>query len=93
MVTAEMVVLAVDIDGVTTYMDALAFEELDEETRNKVRSRKTVVAEGELLTMDDVEALELGFSSMSVSGLDDMLKKFYKCLSYHTGWFLYVLVI
>ncbi|MCG6895276.1 MAG: serine protease [Desulfobacteraceae bacterium] len=75
MVTAEMEVLAVTIDGETRYMEAQDFEELDEETRQRVESKSTVVPKGELLTMDDAEARQFGFSSMSVSGLDEMLER------------------
>jgi membrane-bound serine protease (ClpP class) len=75
MVTAEMEVLAVTIDGETRYMETRDFEELDERTRERVESKITVVPEGELLTMDDTEAQELGFSAMSVSGLEEMLDR------------------
>lgn len=75
MVTAEMVVYAVEMDGKTFYMDSLEFEELSQRKKDKVLSKKTIVAKGELLTMDDTEANELGFSKMSVSNIDEMLLK------------------
>jgi membrane-bound serine protease (ClpP class) len=75
MVTAEMTVYAVEMDGNTTYMDSQAFEDLGLAEKEKVVSKKTIVAKGELLTMDDVEAFELGFSRMSVDTIDDMLQR------------------
>ncbi|MDZ7831233.1 MAG: NfeD family protein [Desulfobacterales bacterium] len=75
MVTPEKVVYAVEIDGEKKYMDAQAFEDLTSEEKERVTSRTTVVEKGELLTLSAVEALELGFSSMTVSGIDAMLEK------------------
>ena len=75
MVTAEMIVYAVKLDGKTLYMDAQAFEDLSQAEKDRILSKKTVVGKGELLTMDDAEALELGFSSMSVDNLDEMLRR------------------
>ena len=75
MVTAEMVVYSVEIDGKTIYMDSLAFDDLSRSEKEKITSKKTVVAKGELLTMNDTEALEFGFSRMSVDNLDDMLQQ------------------
>ncbi|MGD8210750.1 MAG: NfeD family protein [Desulfobacterales bacterium] len=75
MVTAEMIVYAVKLDGKTLYMDSQAFEDLSQVEKDRIISKKTVVEKGELLTMDDAEALELGFSSMSVDSLDEMLQR------------------
>jgi membrane-bound serine protease (ClpP class) len=75
MVTAEMMVYAVQLDGKTLYMDDQAFEDLNQAEKERITSKKTIVREGELLTMDDAEALELGFSSMSVDNLDEMLRR------------------
>lgn len=74
MVTAEMVVYKVTIDGKTVYMDSQTFEDLSDAEKNRVSSKKTVVAKGELLTMNDTEALELGFSQMSADSIEEMLK-------------------
>ncbi len=41
--------------------------------KNPGSHRKTVVAEGELLTMDDVEAHDLDFSRASVTDLEQAL--------------------
>jgi membrane-bound serine protease (ClpP class) len=75
MVTAEMEIFAVSIDGDTRYMSAKAFDDLGRSEKKRVVDKKTVVGKGELLTMDDTEALEFGFSSMSVDGIDDLLQK------------------
>lgn len=75
MVTADMVVYAVTVDGETRYMDSREFEDLDTAEKERISSKKTVVDKGELLTMDDAEAHEFGFSRMSVASVDDMLEK------------------
>lgn len=75
MVTADMEVYRVKLDGRFVYMDAQEYEDLETDQKESITSKKTVVAKGELLTMDDSEALDLGFSSMSVSSLEDMLNK------------------
>jgi len=75
MVTAEMEVYEVKMAGKTRYMDSREFEDLSPEEKKLVQSKRTVVAKGELLTMDDAEAYELGFSRMSVSNMDEMLQK------------------
>jgi membrane-bound serine protease (ClpP class) len=80
MVTAEMVVYAVEMEGKTIYMDSQAFEDLSQ----------TIVAKGELLTMDDTEAFELGFSRMSVDNIDEMLRRMeienYKLIRIEESW-------
>lgn len=73
MVTADMEVIRVDLDGKTLFMDDREYHELEEEKKKRITSKKTVVARGELLTMDDKEAVDLGFSRMSVDSLEDML--------------------
>jgi membrane-bound serine protease (ClpP class) len=75
MVTAEMVVYAVEVDAKTLYMDSQGFEDLSQSEKDRIQSKKTIVREGELLTMDDAEALELGFSDMSVDNLEEMLRR------------------
>ncbi len=73
MVTADMKVYRVVIDGRVEYMDALAFEELGETAKARVTEKKTVVDKGELLTMDNIEAKELGFSEDTVADAETML--------------------
>lgn len=75
MVTADMVVYRITLDGNTLFIDDRGYEELEEEKKKRIISKKTVVAAGELLTMDDKEAYDLGFSTMSVKNLDDMLDR------------------
>jgi membrane-bound serine protease (ClpP class) len=73
MVTDSMVVYRVRLDGRELFMDAQEYQDLTQDQRDRVTSRRTIVAEGELLTMDDSEARELGFSKMTVANLDDLL--------------------
>ena len=75
MVTADMEVYKVDVNGVIKYLDKTDFEDLKNDKKNKVKLIKTLVDKGELLTMDDSEALELGFSRFSVTDIEDLLKK------------------
>jgi membrane-bound serine protease (ClpP class) len=90
MVTAEMVVYAVEMEGKTIYMDSQAFEDLSQAEKERVSSKKTIVAKGELLTMDDTEAFELGFSRMSVDNIDEMLRRMeienYKLIRIEKSW-------
>ncbi len=75
MVTAEMEVYKIKIGGKTVYMDSKEYKDLGPKEKKRIRSKKTVVAKGELLTMDDREAHELGFSRNSVTGVEDMFAK------------------
>ncbi|MBW1993296.1 MAG: serine protease [Deltaproteobacteria bacterium] len=75
MVTAEMVVYAVKMDGKTIYMDSQAFDDLSQAEKERVSSKKTIVGKGELLTMTDTEAVEFGFSRMSVDNINEMLQR------------------
>ena len=43
--------------------------------KRKSVQKKTIVAKGELLTMDDIEAVELGFSKLSANSIEEMLEK------------------
>jgi len=73
MVTADMEVYRVKLDGKLVFMDAQEYQDLGKDRQDSITFKKTVVAKGELLTMDDSEALDLGFSSMSVAGFEEML--------------------
>jgi membrane-bound serine protease (ClpP class) len=73
MVTKSMEVYQLVLDKETVYMDKVRFNDLTEEEKSRITQKKTVVAEGELLTMDDVEAHELDFSKASVPDLDQAL--------------------
>ncbi|MBF0202246.1 MAG: serine protease [Desulfamplus sp.] len=90
MVTKNMEVYKITIDGESTYMDKVRFNDLTEEEKSGITQRKTVVAEGELLTMDDVEAHELGFSQASVRdihhALDHLGYKGYTVVTMTESW-------
>lgn len=73
MVSADMEVFRVESGGGVKYMDAIELAEFREHNPDAVIKKKTVVAKGELLTMDDVEALELGFSKMTAGSVEEML--------------------
>ncbi|MBT8341531.1 MAG: serine protease [Desulfatitalea sp.] len=75
MVTAEMEVYRIAFGNDVVYMDDQAYQDLDETRKAAITAKQTVVAKGELLTMDDAEALDLGFSSMSVDGLAALLNE------------------
>ena len=74
MVSLGMEVYQVEMDGKKIYMDKNAYDDLTEEEKQRIISKKTIVAKGELLTMDDVEAFELGFSRKIVNNLDEALE-------------------
>jgi membrane-bound serine protease (ClpP class) len=74
MVSLDMEVYQVEMDGKKLYMDKNAYDDLTEKEKQKIKSKKTIVAKGELLTMDDVEAFTLGFSRKSVRDLDEALE-------------------
>ncbi|WP_022665763.1 NfeD family protein [Desulfospira joergensenii] len=73
MVSKNMEVYEVTLDGKTRFMDQTEWKDLDDESKKKAE-KKTIVAKGELLTMDDTEARNLGFSRGSVPDLDQALK-------------------
>jgi membrane-bound serine protease (ClpP class) len=73
MVTADMEVYELVIDGIVSYVDGQTYNDLDEEQKSLITSRKRVVAAGELLTMDDAEAHRYGFSSMTVNSVPEVL--------------------
>ncbi len=73
MVTQEMEVYLVEFPDKKIYMDDVGFEDLNETEKSRIISRTTIVAKGELLTMDDTEAKQLGFSQVSTNTLEEML--------------------
>ena len=73
MVTADMEVYRVKLDGKQVFMDAQEYQDLGKDQQDRITLKETVVTKGELLTMDDTEAHDLGFSSMSVAGFEAML--------------------
>ena len=73
MVSKDMEVYRITMDNKTQYMDKNEYDDLTEDQKKQVTLKKTIVAKGELLTMDDTEAFDLGFSKKSVTGLDQAL--------------------
>ena len=72
MVTVDMEVYQVMMDGEKQFLDKKAYDDLTKIQQKRISSKKTIVAKGELLTMDDAEAFELGFSQKSIDKLEDM---------------------
>ncbi len=73
MVTIDMEVYEVVIDGNKKFMDKKSYDDLTKDDKKKITSKKTIIAKGELLTMDDAEAFDLGFSQKSVKNLEEVL--------------------
>lgn len=75
MVTADIgVVWAEKPDGTVEYLTAKQWETLGEKGQAKYKSHKLLVAEGQLLTMTDREAVANGFSEGTYGTLDEYLK-------------------
>ncbi|PIE62745.1 MAG: serine protease [Desulfobacter postgatei] len=74
MVSKSMEVYKVTWENRSEYMDKTSWQELSEEEKAKVTRKTTIVSKGELLTMDDKEAADLGFSRQSVTTLDQALE-------------------
>jgi len=74
MVTPEMEVYRVRWGNEVRYLDKSAFDDLSPEERGRITSKETVVAAGELLTMDDVEARDLGFSRFTARNLEEAVQ-------------------
>jgi membrane-bound serine protease (ClpP class) len=74
MVTSDMVVYKVQTKDSTFFIDSTGFADLPATLKKAVVDKKTVVKRGQLLTMDDVEAKNLGFSRMSVETVEELLK-------------------
>ena len=74
MVTKSMEVYKITRGEEVEYMDKTSWEDLPEAEKENVTRKTTIVAEGELLTMDDKEAFDLGFSRSSVTDLDNVLQ-------------------
>jgi len=73
MVTIDMEVYQVVIDGKKSFMRKKAFDDLTEDEKKKIKGKKTIVAKGELLTMDDEEAFDFGFSQKTVKDIEEVL--------------------
>jgi membrane-bound serine protease (ClpP class) len=75
MVSDRMEVFKVIFPDKTVYLSGEAIADLPEVQTKQILKKTMVVAKGELLTMDDAEALELGFSSMTAASIEGMLEK------------------
>ena len=73
MVSDNIAVYEVRRGRQTVYMNAQQFDELTEDEKDEITSRRTVVAQGELLTMDATEAHALGFSKMTAESVEELL--------------------
>jgi membrane-bound serine protease (ClpP class) len=73
MVTIDMEVYSVVMDGKKSFMDKKAYDDLTKDEQKRITTKKTIVAKGELLTMDDIEAFDLGFSQKSVKDINEAL--------------------
>ena len=73
MVTIDMEVYQVVMDGQKSFMRKKAYDDLTEDEKKKISAKKTIVAKGELLTMDDAEAVDFGFSQKSVKDIKEVL--------------------
>jgi membrane-bound serine protease (ClpP class) len=90
MVSANLEIHEVKMADQTLYLNANDLEGMTEDEQEKIISQKVVVAEGELLTMDDAEARHLGFSMMTASSISDMLDRLhikdYKMIRLEPSW-------
>lgn len=75
MVTAELIIKEVKFPDSTLYLDSLEYAEMSKEEKRRIVSERTVVKRGELLTMDNEEAENLGFSSFTSGTIADLLEK------------------
>ncbi len=75
MVSDRMEVFKVSFPNKTVYLSAKGLADLSAAQTKQIQKKSQVVAKGELLTMDDAEALDLGFSRMTVVSIVDMLEK------------------
>jgi membrane-bound serine protease (ClpP class) len=73
MVSPDMAVFKVTMRDSSFYIDSAGFADLSPDTKKAVTDKKTIVKKGQLLTMDDVEAKQLGFSAMSVGSIEALL--------------------
>jgi membrane-bound serine protease (ClpP class) len=73
MVTENMTVYKIVMKDSTLFLDSLGYENLTKSQKTKIQTKETIVARGELLTMDDQEAHEYGFSKKSVGSIEEIL--------------------
>lgn len=73
MVTIDMEVYQVETENEKKFMDKKEYDDLTKAEKEKIIKKKTLVAKGELLTMHDAEAFDLGFSQKSVKDIKEIL--------------------
>jgi membrane-bound serine protease (ClpP class) len=73
MVTEGPGVFEVTLPDTVIYLDSARIVELDPLIKRQIQSIKLIVRPGELLTMTEIEALQYGFSTMTVSTIEEML--------------------
>jgi membrane-bound serine protease (ClpP class) len=75
MVSDNMTIYELTFKDTVLFLDSTAYTELGAAEKKKILSKTTVVSRGQLLTMNDDEALELGFSEMSAGSIEEMLER------------------
>ena len=91
MVTLELEVVEVTYsDGTAKYMLAGEFEDLPEDEKANVIRSRTVVREGEILTLTASEAHEYGIARFVVRDIDEMLEEYglsgAEVVTLHVNW-------
>jgi membrane-bound serine protease (ClpP class) len=75
MVSAHLEIYEVKMADQTLYLSDNDLQAISKDEQKKIISKKIVVAEDELLTMDDAEARNLGFSKMTAATIPEMLTR------------------
>jgi membrane-bound serine protease (ClpP class) len=90
MVSAHLEIHEVKMADRTLYLNSTDLQGMTEDEQKKIIAQKVVVAEDELLTMDDAEALNMGFSKMTASSIPDMLDRLdikdYRMIRLEPSW-------
>lgn len=73
MVSTNMTIIRITLPDTVFDVDSIGFQELGPSLKQKIVSKKTLVTPGKLLTMDNGEAHEFGFSSMTANSIEEML--------------------
>ncbi|MBN1307718.1 MAG: hypothetical protein JXA18_07370 [Chitinispirillaceae bacterium] len=73
MVTEGLAVYKIELPDTMLYLDSTELADLSAERKKEIVKTTTVVRKNELLTMDDSEAYDFGFSLGSVESFDEML--------------------
>ncbi len=64
------------LNGKTTYLSKQQYQDLSKIKKNRYTQKKTIIAKGKLLTIDNSEALEMGFSKANIKDISE-LKQYY----------------